>query len=68
MARSRADEGDLLKVREFCEKIRAFRSDTALDDQLGYVLCGPLKGIEGASRGFHNLKEYDPVPLGINEG
>ena len=68
MARSRADEGDLLNVWDFCEKIRVLHSDTALDDQLGYVLCGPLKGIEKASRGFHNLKEYDPVRLGINEG
>ena len=65
----RGDEGDLLNVWELRrDGIRARDRGTALDNQLGYVHCGPSKGVQEESGGLYDLKEYDPVPLGRNEG
>lgn len=43
----RADEGDLLNVRELCRKrVPVFHRSAALNNQLGYIFCRPLKGVD----------------------
>ena len=55
-------------IRKLCGKgIRGVHGNRALDDELGYIVCRSLEGIEEASGGLYDLKEYNPVSLGRKE-